>query len=62
MVLLPNKFSYQYDFLLFDSFRTESKQPYNPYNTKILIMTCYRFRLFPVRSPLLWESRLIYFP
>ena len=34
----------------------------NPDTAKITVMTQYRFRLIPVRSPLLRESRLFSFP
>ena len=34
----------------------------NPNIAKMTVMTQYWFRLFPVRSPLLWESRLFSFP
>ena len=34
----------------------------NPDIAKMTVMTLYRFRLFPVRSPLLWESLLFSFP
>ena len=36
--------------------------PYNPGDTTPTGLTCHRFGLFPVRSPLLGESRLISFP
>ena len=34
----------------------------NSDTAKIAVMTQYRFRLFPFRSPLLWESLLFSFP
>ena len=34
----------------------------NPEIAKMTVMTLYRFRLFPFRSPLLWESLLFSFP
>ena len=36
--------------------------PRNPNIAKMTVMTLYWFRLFPVRSPLLWESLLFSFP
>ena len=36
--------------------------PHNPNIAKMTVMTLYWFRLFPVRSPLLWESLLFSFP
>ena len=36
--------------------------PGNPNITKLVGMTLYWFRLFPFRSPLLWESLLFSFP
>ena len=35
---------------------------HNPDTAKMTVMTQYRFRLFPFRSPLLWESLLFSFP
>ena len=36
--------------------------PTTPYTQRRHAITCIRFRLFPVRSPLLRESFLLYFP
>ena len=35
--------------------------PRNPNIAKMTVMTLYWFRLFPVRSPLLWESLFVFF-
>ena len=37
-------------------------RPYNPNSTTPAGLTCYWFGLFPLRSPLLGESRLLYLP
>ena len=36
--------------------------PHNPTSTTVAALTCWRFRLFPFRSPLLRESRFLSFP
>ena len=58
LIHFPNK-------LFFDSSRVLLNPPTNSHNpdiTKMTVMTQYRFRLFPFRSPLLWESLLFSFP
>ena len=49
----------------FDSPKVLSHLPVtsrNPNIAKMTVMTLYQFRLFPFRSPLLWESLLFSFP
>ena len=41
---------------------TAPTRSYNPIHTTLTGLTCRWFGLFPVRSPLLGESRLIFFP
>ena len=58
----PAGFVYRSDFLLSSSRRRLEKSPCNPPSRNAATLTRVRFRLFPVRSPLLRESRLMSFP
>ena len=45
-----------------NSLPLKAVRPYNPDSTTPAGLTCYRFGLFPLRSPLLGESRLLSVP
>src|SRR5437588_6334270 len=55
-------FVYRSDFLLISRYSTLERSPCNPSSRNAAMLTRARFRLFPVRSPLLRESRLMSFP
>ena len=58
----PAGFVYRSDFLLISRCSTLERSPCNPPSRNAATLTRAGFRLFPVRSPLLRESRLMSFP
>jgi hypothetical protein len=58
----PAGFVYRLDFLLTSRCSTLERSPCNPPSRNAATLTRVGFRLFPVRSPLLRESRLMSFP